>query len=131
VARTRRASGTGSSPSRRGGIKVPGIYGRLLEHERVPRPDPRWSHTAAGKRGEPCPDHLLQRSSTLPALELGEPVQLPGWCHHLGRPTFPDLGDAVPGLREAISALQGEYGKWVVLIVYADDVMVPIRKGPR
>jgi hypothetical protein len=107
------------------------LYQRILERERVPRPDPRWSRTAAGKRGQPCPEHLLQKSVLLTVLERGEPAQLPGWCHHLGRPGFEELGDAVPGLKEVISEVRGEYGKWVVLMVYADDVMVPIRKGRR
>lgn len=111
------------------GVRVPGLYARMLERERVPRPDPRWSRTEAGRRGEPCPDHLMQKSLSLDALERGEPVQLPGWCHHLGRSGFTALGDALPGLREAISEMQDEYGKWVVLMVSADDVVVPIRRG--
>lgn len=120
----RSASDGGCGP----GVRVPGLYARILEHERVPVPDPRFRYTAAAQRGEPCPDSVLQHSDLLPALQSGEPVKMPGWCHHLGRPQFLDLGDALPRLAEAISELQGEHGKWAVLMVHADDLVVPMRK---
>jgi hypothetical protein len=71
---------------------------------------------------------LLQNSKLLPALEREEPVKLPGWCHHLGRPGFANLGDALPGLAATISEMQGEHGKWVVLMVHADDTVVSMRR---
>nr|WP_158014749.1 hypothetical protein [Mycobacterium basiliense]VDM86494.1 hypothetical protein MB901379_00011 [Mycobacterium basiliense] len=111
------------------GVCVPGLYARIREHERVPDPDPRWRYTAAGQRGEPCPDEWLVRSKLLPALERGEPVKLPGWCHHLGRPGFADLGEALPGLAQTIRGMQGEHGKWVLLIAHADDTLVPVTKS--
>ncbi len=95
----------------------------------MPRPDPRWRYTEAGQQGKPCPDHMLQHWRLLPALERGEPVKLPGWCHHLGRLEFPDLGAALPGLAEAIVEMQVEHGKWVVLMVQADDMLVPVRRS--
>jgi hypothetical protein len=130
VPRVKRGSAGGRGAHHLGpGVRVPGLYARIVEHQRVPVPDPRWKWTEAGKRGEPCPDHLLRHDGKLsPALERGEPVQLPGWCHHLGSPSFPDLGDAVPALAEAIAGMQAEHGKWVVLMVHSDDMVVPVRR---
>lgn len=112
------------------GIRVPGLYARIFEHERVTEPDPRWRFTEAGRRGDPCPPGYGQprNSLILHALEAGDPVPLPGWCRHLGRAEFPDLGDALPGLAEAIDGLQGQHGKWVVLVVHSDDLVVPVRR---
>lgn len=71
---------------------------------------------------------MLHHSELLPALERGEPIRLPNWCHHLGRPEFPALGAALPGLAEAIAELRGEHGKWAALMVHANDALVPTRR---
>ena|ERR1700757_629174 len=87
MARAKRA-GSGRLPGR--GLRLPGLYRRLLEHERqvVRTPDPRWSRTDTGRRGEPCPKPWLRKSSILGALEAGEPVDLPTW--RLGGRSYPD-----------------------------------------
>jgi hypothetical protein len=110
-------------------IVVPGLYARILEHERAPQPDPRYWFTPEGQRGEPWPpDWELGPSLELQAMELGRPVKLPSWCHHLGSTYFPKLGDPLPGLSEAIAEMESLYGKWVLLIVHVDDRVVPERK---
>jgi hypothetical protein len=120
---------TGGSAHEFGGpsFNVPGLYGRLLEHERevVRTPDPRWAYTAEGKRGEPCPPQYLRKSYSLPALEAGEPVALPSWCHHAGKPSFADLGPAIPGLNEKIRELEGRDPSIRGYMVQGDDTVVP------
>jgi hypothetical protein len=119
VARVKRSSAAGApSSARRGGIQVPGIYGRLLQQEQNPRPDPRRKRTADGQTVEPCPEHLLPRSRTLQALEAGEPVDLPGW--RLGGHSEPD---------ERIRRLQRQDRSIVGWLVYADDTVVPQRNA--
>lgn len=104
--------------SRRGGITVHGIYGRLLEHERenAGRPDPRWLRTEAGLRGEPCPEQWRAKSYLLDALEAGKPVELPSW--RLGGHSEPD---------ERLRRMLHEDRSLVGWLVYGDDVVVPVR----
>ncbi len=118
MARIRR----GSAPGRRGGITVPGIYGRLLERERenAGRPDPRWLHTEAGLRGEPCPDEFRSKSDLLDALEAGEPVEVPSW--RLGGHSEPD---------ERLRLTHHRDRSIVGWLVHSDDVVVPVRKAGR
>jgi hypothetical protein len=119
MARVKRA-GTSSSSARRGGIHVPGIYGRLLERERevVVTPDPRWFRTDAGRRGEPCPLHLMRTSLILAALKAGEPVEVP--TYRLGGRSVPD--DRLRRMPHEDRSIAG----W---LVHADDMVVPIRPG--
>jgi hypothetical protein len=120
MARTRRSLGAGSASSHRGGIRVLGVYARLLEQERKRgnRIDPRWARTEAGRRGEPCPDEWREKSSLLPALEAGEPVELPSW--RLGGLSEPD---------ERLRRTPHDDRSIVGWLVHADDTVVPVRRG--
>jgi hypothetical protein len=68
------------------------------------------------------------QSSDRAALEAGEPVQLPGWCSHAGSKFFPDLGPAIPGLKEKIRELKGQESSIAGWMVHSDDVVVPFRR---
>lgn len=120
MARSRRRLGAGSPSSPRGGLKAPGVYARLLEKERERdnRADPRWARTEAGRRGEPCPDEWREKSRLLPALEAGEPVEVP--TYRLGGRTVPD---------ERLRRMPHEDRSITGWLVHADDVVVPVRRG--
>jgi hypothetical protein len=101
---------------------VPGVYGRLLEHERenAGRPDPSWLNTGAGLRGEPCPEQYRENSYLLEALELGIPVEVPSW--RLGGHSEPD---------ERFRRMWFEDRSIVGWMEYSDDLAVPIRRARR
>lgn len=129
MARVRRRGGAGAKPRGGSSVEVPGLYARLLEHERqvVQTPDPRWKYTDSGRLGERCPPRYLRKSLILAALERGERVRLPGWTWHAGDPTFAQLGPAIPGLRERCGEWESRDGSIVGWFCYADDTLIPYR----
>lgn len=134
MARTRNTGGNagGLRELRGRSFKIPGLYQRLLEHEREVEltPDPRWRYSAAyaAEKGGECPPKFLRHSRCIRALEAGEPVQLPGWTRHAGHRFFPQLGAAIPGLNEKCTELRGQDRLIGGFLVYADDTLVPTRR---
>jgi hypothetical protein len=123
------------SADRRGGLKIAGAYGLLLEQERMygGEPDPRWAYTEACRRRDPYPESRRGPADLLPDLESGSPVQV-DW----GR--LEDVLRAageLTGLVVAANPPQQRVNRFFwdawrnrsSLLVYSDDVVVPVRRG--
>lgn len=117
------------------GVKIPGVYGLLLEQERVygGEPDPRWRHCEAGKRGDPYPESVRGPALLLPAMEAGEPVQVSD--SRLSRLLWSagSLGQFLTPQRPDGRVERLFWDVWKDrsiggLLVYSDDMVAPMRR---
>lgn len=121
---------------RSGGVKIPGVYGLLLEQERAygGEPDPRWAYSEAGKRGDPYPESARGPALLLPAMEAGEPVQVSD--NRLSRllRRAGSLGQFLTPQRPDGRVERLFWDVWldrscVGLLVHTDDTVAPMTKG--
>lgn len=123
------------SADRRGGLKIAGAFGLLLEQERVygGEPDPRWAYTEACRRGDLYPASRRGPADLLPDLESGSPVQVYwGRLENLLREAGELTGLVVSHSQPQQRVNEFFWDAWrnrSSLLVYSDDVVVPVRRA--